>query len=496
MTSKVIAFLFVFILSVQGGFDDWKYETPTRSIQALKPKGLRVFLPGDPRIKLFLFEGYIQNDTQNTSVFLNKRDFWGFGQKQKNRDGWIFEDRNIALEVGQTIVHRSFVSIGNPFIKTNGTNKDALLQLAGYYSPMGIFTVEVLEDPAARGAHCPETATKVRGGYACAQEVIFEDNFDNFREDLWQIEQYIPFNHPEHPFVSYQRPLSSDSNSNIFIENGFLNIVPKLQQDILKQKNESIQTGALDLLSGCTGDTCVMKATGVNVLPPIVSGRLTSARFAFTYGTIYIRAKLPRGDWIYPEILLESSTKKYGSLNYASGLLKVVLSRGNVDTNSRHHSIHEISGGPVINAKCRDSLEFYYKKMSEGYWSDDFHEYALQWTPERISLDVDGVNFATYLPGPAGLRAWLPQSCRGEWYQLFRNASAMAPFDHHFQIALGVAVGGTMEFPDGLKSGGKPKPWNNRGRKATLSFWQDKENWLPTWTQPGLVVDYVKVVAL
>ncbi|CAH2090818.1 unnamed protein product [Euphydryas editha] len=181
-----------------------------------------------------------------------------------------------------------------------------------------------LEDPSAPGAHCTKTATKVKGGYACAKEVIFEDNFDTFRDDLWQIEQYIPIDHPN--------------------------------------------------------------------------------------------------------------------------------------------------------------------------WSDDFHEYSLTWKPDEIALSVNGVSYATYLPGPAGLLAWLPRTCREDRRLL--AGGFMAPFDHHFQIALGVAVRGVMEFPDGLISGGKPKPWRNRGRRASLSFWQDKDYWYPTWTQPGLVIDYVKVVAL
>lgn len=39
---------------------------------------------------------------------------------------------------------------------------------------------------------------------------------------------------------------------------------------------------------------------GADIIPPVVTGRVTSKNFAFTYGTVYVRAKMPKGDWLYP----------------------------------------------------------------------------------------------------------------------------------------------------------------------------------------------------
>ncbi|XP_063827932.1 beta-1,3-glucan-binding protein-like [Ostrinia nubilalis] len=82
------------------------------------------------------------------------------------------------------------------------------------FSPKG-FTASIPEFSSRSGNHtgpnptptldCRPSATRVRGGKACAGQTIFEDNFDSFKDDLWQIEQYIPINHPKLPFVSYQR---------------------------------------------------------------------------------------------------------------------------------------------------------------------------------------------------------------------------------------------------------------------------------------------------
>lgn len=48
-------------------------------------------------------------------------------------------------------------------------------------------------------------------------------------------------------------------------------------------------------------DSCTREAMFSYILPPVVASRLnTKSTFSFKYGKIEIRAKLPRGDWIYP----------------------------------------------------------------------------------------------------------------------------------------------------------------------------------------------------
>lgn len=55
----------------------------------------------------------------------------------------------------------------------------------------------------------------------------------------------------------------------------------------------------------CTGEIgtpdCQRHAKGPYILPPVLSGSMdTRNSFAFLYGKVQIRAKLPQGDWIYP----------------------------------------------------------------------------------------------------------------------------------------------------------------------------------------------------
>lgn len=46
---------------------------------------------------------------------------------------------------------------------------------------------------------------------------------------------------------------------------------------------------------------CRRKAEYARILPPVVSARFTTRKsFSFKYGKMEIRAKLPKGDWLYP----------------------------------------------------------------------------------------------------------------------------------------------------------------------------------------------------
>lgn len=49
---------------------------------------------------------------------------------------------------------------------------------------------------------------------------------------------------------------------------------------------------------------CRRRAALSTILPPVVSAKLnTKNSFRFRYGRVEIRAKLPKGDWIFPRNL-------------------------------------------------------------------------------------------------------------------------------------------------------------------------------------------------
>nr|XP_049706877.1 beta-1,3-glucan-binding protein-like [Helicoverpa armigera] len=457
-----------------------QYEIPDVTIRALKPRGFSASIPDAPNVSLFVFQGNVNRPISNNDVGTIS------GEVLRAKDGrWTVEDPNLELKIGDIINYYVVVSANR----------------AGYIKDNLSFTVRALEDRLATDGpiptECKPTLTQVRGGSACAGQTIFEENFDNFRDNVWQIEQYIPVYTPNFPFVSYQRLVS---DLTVSVSDGKLRIAPKLQQKLPGFTDDSIYSGTLNLFSGCTSsaEACMKQAWGADILPPIVSGKITTKGFAFTYGTVTVRAKLPQGDWIYPEILLEPLLQKYGTLHYSSGVLKIASARGNRELKSgtTDYSNRVLFGGPVMDLQCHDTL-LNSKTSSDGLWGDDYHEYSLRWAPDRITLSVDGIEWARVEPTASGLQGRFPDTCTQLPRTLLEQGSRVAPFDNHFYITLGVGAGSITEFPDGVKTANeRPKPWSNPSRKALLNFWQDMDSWQTTWNQPQLLVDYVKVVAL
>ncbi|XP_035445207.2 beta-1,3-glucan-binding protein-like [Spodoptera frugiperda] len=478
--------LFIFLQTTSG-----QYQIPDVTISALKPRGFRASIPDAPNVSLFVFQGNVNRPIGSTDVGTIS------GEVLQPKDGWwTVEEPGIELKIGDVINYYVVVTADR----------------AGYIKDKLSYTVTALEDrtltpntpppppplrPTPSPPECRPTATLVQGGTACAGQTIFEENFDNFRDDIWQIEQYLPSS-PNFPFVSYQR-LSSDPT--VSVSNGELRIALNLQQRVPGFNADSIFTGSLNLYSGCTSpaaEACMKQASGADILPPIVSGRIISKGFAFTYGTVTIRAKLPQGDWIYPEMLLEPIRNKYGSPHYSSGVLQIASARGNkvLSSGTTDYSNKVLFGGPIMDLQCHDTL-LSSRTLTNDNWGDSYHEYSVRWAPDRITLSVDGVEWARVEPTASGLRGRFPAQCTQLPRNLLQFGSKMAPFDDYFYITLGMGAGSITEFPDGVKTvNDRPKPWSNPGRKALLNFWQDMDSWLSTWNQPQLLVDYVKVVAL
>ncbi|KAI8426003.1 hypothetical protein MSG28_004979 [Choristoneura fumiferana] len=486
--------VFLFVLSiVLAAAEDAQYSIPEVTIEAFTPKGFRASIPGSPNQSLFAFQGNLNRNIESDQVGAIS----GETLSVSSNGRWIVDLPDIQLKAGDVIKYHVFAAIDRV-----GYVKDDLeftIEELKPYEPLPAGSAPVpvpLTPPASTSTtpapECLPTLTRLRTGSACAGQTVFEENFDSLRESMWQIEHYIPLDHPELPFVSYQK-------SAVSVKDGILRIRAALQQTQQGFTNESIYDGSLNLIQGCTSTiphACEMHAEGANILPPVVSGRIVSRPgFAFTYGTVSVRAKLPKGDWLYPEILLEPFLKKFGSgpMNFKSGVLKIACARGNKDLLEQFVGNNQgnkfLYAGPIVAYKCRE----YLIRNKEGYsdWSNDFHIYSVKWTPDRFTFLVDGVQWFFIEPSPSGLCGKLPASCGAG------SLPGMAPFDDHFYLTLGVAAGGVTDFKDLLTTtDGSTKPWRNQQSKAALNFWRHQDAWHPTWEQPELLVDYVKVEAL
>lgn len=100
------------------------------------------------------------------------------------------------------------------------------------------------------------------------------------------------------------------------MKEGNLHIRPILTAEQLGEaavvNGGTIDMWGTDPPSWCTGNAfygCMRSSNGNNYLNPIQSGLIRSiGSVSFTYGKVEIRARMPKGDWIWPVILIPTAS--------------------------------------------------------------------------------------------------------------------------------------------------------------------------------------------
>jgi beta-glucanase (GH16 family) len=139
------------------------------------------------------------------------------------------------------------------------------------------------------------------------------------------------------------------------------------------------------------------------------------------YGRIEARLRLPYGQGIWPAFWMLGTNLDEVSWPQ-SGEIDIMENIGR-EPNIVHGTVHGpgYSGGNSMGAGY---------ELPSGSFADDFHIFAIEWTPEGIRWLVDSENYFTLTPDeiPAGT----------EWV-----------YDHPFFIILNLAVGGNWPgYPD------------------------------------------------
>lgn len=157
--------------------------------------------------------------------------------------------------------------------------------------------------------------------------------------------------------------------------------------------------------------------------------------------------------------------------------------------------------GPVWNVKSERTITKN-SAPDQGY-DRDFHNYQMEWTPDRIVFRIDDETINDIAPPDGGF--WelggfnnRPGSGNNPWNY------KMAPFDQEFYFIINLAVGGTNGyFTDGLRNEGPAKPWSDTSSETIRQFWDARNDWLPTWklnendaSDASLQIDYVRVWAV
>jgi len=164
--------------------------------------------------------------------------------------------------------------------------------------------------------------------------------------------------------------------------------------------------------------------------------RYTSARLQsqgkgdFLYGRFVVRAKLPRGMGTWPAIWMLPSDP----FTYATTCSDEPDWQGSGDCdawpNSGEMDIMEHVGYQMGHVHGTVHNKAYYwavwKQRKGRIIIDDvdhaFHDYVLEWSPERIDVFVDDTRYFTYINEGRGWESW--------------------PFDRPFHLILNIAVGG------------------------------------------------------
>ncbi|KAF8933414.1 hypothetical protein BGZ52_007800, partial [Haplosporangium bisporale] len=289
--------------------------------------------------------------------------------------------------------------------------------------------------------------------------------------------------------------------TNIFVRDGIFYIRPTLTENRIGA-SALRETGVLDIWgmdpgSQCTGNYdygCFRVAgAGGNILNPIQSGLVRTVNsFKFRYGKVVIRAKMPKGRWIWPAIWMLPAYYQYGTWP-ASGEIDLVESRGNgpeYPGGGYDKVASTLHWGPSYEYNRFEMTHAEYALPAGRTFGDEFHVFTLDWTPEGIKTYVDD-DLVLDVP----LNDMFKKGKFPAWIDNLWEGSNAAPFDQEFYLIMNVAVGGTAGFfPDGVGN----KPWSDKSEHAVNEFYAAKDDWYPTWgpesgLDRALAVDYIRV---
>jgi len=164
------------------------------------------------------------------------------------------------------------------------------------------------------------------------------------------------------------------------------------------------------------------RRTKVDSVDSYSSARLvTKNKGDWKYGLIEVSAKLPTGTGTWPAIWMLPTNWSYGGWP-KSGEIDIMEHVG-YDPGNVHGTVHTEAFNHIKGTQRGDST--YVEAASE-----EFHNYAIKWTPEFIEFIVDGEVYNRFENNQTGPDAW--------------------PFDQPFHLILNIAVGGNWGGKHGI----------------------------------------------
>lgn len=325
---------------------------------------------------IFEFEIYGEAATNNASlsnIFIDGNEFTAFASDQYNYDYF--------LKPGVYSV---------PTVSVTTANPNAFQDISNAESLPGTTTITVTS------ADRSSTETYTINFKASAYSLVWSDEFDNTGAPdptKWHHQTYPPvgnswFNGEEQHYTS--------NNSNSYVDNGSLKI-------------KAVKESYTDPTSGSTKQ--------------YTSARLNS-KYAFKYGRMEVRAKLPAALGTWPAIwTLGKNINENGAYWQTQGYGNTTWPYcGEIDIMEQDEDKSKTSGAfhfPNNDGNATHTT----KSIRVNDTANNWHVYAMEWSAETIELTVDDVVFHTL------------------------DNSQNAYFDNEHFILLNIAMGGDLGGP-------------------------------------------------
>lgn len=280
-------------------------------------------------------------------------------------------------------------SDGNTAINATRTYNRLTLFVDGGQTIAGTYLVDDIDDGSEEVD--PNTLDVVY------EELVWEDNFDvagSLDDEKWHHQTQVIV--PGVGWANGEEQHYTDRSENSFVDSdGFLHIVAKKET-----------------------------FTDQNLTKDYTSARLNS-KFAFTYGRVDIRAKMPIEKGTWPALWMLGKNinedgafwdENHGTTNWPACGEIDIMEHGifpNEDINYIASALHTPcchGGNPNKGGTLANNL------------GTDFHVYSVNWSPDQITFLLDGVGFYTYNPTVKDASTW--------------------PFNQDQFLLLNVAMGG------------------------------------------------------
>ena len=306
---------------------------------------------------------------------------------------------------------------------------------------------------------------------------------------------------------------TTDFDNNSYVKEGVLHIYPTLTQ-WPPQVDGSIVNLTADGTCSSTGiSDCVAQynSSTFQIINPVQSARLTTkGKHTLRYGKVEVRAKLPRGRYLWPAIWLMPQDSVYG-IWPASGEIDMLESHGNdpyapSSFTGSNCAISSLHWGPIFDNPDHyvpPSTTTQQKCLARRSLNEDYHTYIMEWTPQGIDMYIDNPLYtlyalkfkhASFVTGKFAALDNLGSPTPNPWSA---SQYKSAPFDKEFYLILNLAVAGTNGFFPGTDTN-NPAYSNSLGGQpyeAMQDFWLSQHQWYPSWPDDerrSLSIDWIR----